>query len=357
MVASSTAPLFHADELSLSKEAHQPTANQEALYAQGAEALGELSHWLDEGHGVADDLGYKTYRDYNAAMASLKADEPGGMLLMAPLKSLKRSVEKVKADYHGDWSKLTDVVRASLAVDTFDELQGVLGKLRQSGLHLAKAPKDRFASPLPVGYRDVLLNVTLPNGHIGELQVHVKSMLATKELIAHHYYEQMRAIEARLADVTPGGGDIVKDMGIEEKRVLMTPEERKVYNTAFAKSMKAYKAAWDKATNGGENETSSGGTMQKAMAEASVDVSKDAGGIGSAKKGAGGGAAWDTQKRGVQYFDKDGALMRRQSPGHWPEVYHPKTGVWAVYRDMMRFDENADPISKDEAQARMERSA
>jgi hypothetical protein len=255
------------------------------------------------------------------------------MLLMAPLKSAKRSEEKVKADYDGDWSRLTDVVRASLAVDTFDELQQVLGKLRQSGLHLAKAPKDRFAKPLPVGYRDVLLNVTLPNGHVGELQVHVKPMLATKELVAHHFYEEMRSIEARLAGSTPGGGEAVEKMGVEQKRALMTADERKVYNTAFAKSVKAYNQAWEKATHGRE------GPMQKAM------------------NSTGGGAAWTPKgQRGVQYFDKDGALMRRQSDGHWPEVYRPKSGEWEVYHNMLSFDENADPITPEEAKERMKGS-
>jgi hypothetical protein len=68
----------------------------------------------------------------------------------------------------------------------------------------------------------------------------------------------------------------------------------------------------------------------------------------------GGGAAWTPKgQRGVQYFDKDGALMRRQSDGHWPEVYRPKSGEWEVYHNMLSFDENADPITPEEAKERM----
>jgi hypothetical protein len=65
-------------------------------------------------------------------------------------------------------------------------------------MKLAKQPKDRFSNPVPGGYRDMLLNVTMSNGHVCELQVNVKAMLAAKE-VGHNFYEEERSIAGRIS--------------------------------------------------------------------------------------------------------------------------------------------------------------
>lgn len=292
--------LFSGAEHRLPEDAFQPVKDPAQLFAQGAESLKMMSEWLNEGSGLADQLGYATYKDYNEAMDFLRSKASGGMLMMAPLKSMKRSMEKVKADYKGDWSKLTDVVRAAFAVDTLEELPRVLNALRKSGMKLAKAPKDRFMKPLPVGYRDVLLNITFPNGHIGELQVHVKPMLAAKELQAHKHYEVMRTIEAAMKD--------------DDERKIMTPDEKAAYDMAFDASVAIYGQAWSEINT----------ALHKSI-------------IGH------------EMTEGIQYYNKDGALLRRQSSNHWPEIYEPDSGGWRPYRNMFAFDHDADPITEDAA--------
>ncbi len=121
-------------------------------------------------------------------------DKPGNVLITGSLKGEKRAKEKVDTDYKGDWTRLTDVVRSSIGVDGYHSVKHILDKVKAAGLKIAKKPKDRFSKPTPVGYRDVLLNVQFPNGHIGELQLHVKPMLKAKAK-AHEHYDVLRNFE------------------------------------------------------------------------------------------------------------------------------------------------------------------
>lgn len=56
--------------------------------------------------------------------------------------------------------------------------------------------KDRFKAPLE-GYRDVMMNVRMTNGHIVEVQLHLKAILDVKNGPGHPLYEEIRAIDAR----------------------------------------------------------------------------------------------------------------------------------------------------------------
>jgi len=107
-----------------------------------------------------------------------------------------------------------------------------MDKLRESGVEVAKKPTDRFAKPTSAGYRDVKLNVRYPNGHIGELQIHVKPILKAKEQ-AHKDYEVVRSIEAKAA---------------KEKRDTLTEEEQVTIDEANVRMKKAYEGAWAMAT-------------------------------------------------------------------------------------------------------------
>jgi hypothetical protein len=123
-------------------------------------------------------------------------------------------------------------VRASIAVDTVDELDGVVGALRKSGLKLAKKPKDRFAKPTEAGYRDIMMNVQYPNGHIGELQLHVKSMIKAKSQ-AHKDYEVVRTIESKAK---------------EEKRNTLSEQEMNTILEANKRMQNTYGSAWEQAS-------------------------------------------------------------------------------------------------------------
>lgn len=238
-------PLFPADAVSkLPAKANQPVKDEAELYEKSGEALGQLQEWLDKGKGVAAQLGYETM---SKGMEDVDWSKPGGMLFIAPLKGKKRAAEKVASDYGGDWSQLRDVVRCSIAVDTLDDLKGCLGALQKSGLKLAMQPKDRFHKPLPCGYRDLLMNVEFGNGLIGEVQLHVKPMLAAKEE-GHQHYEVERTLLAK---------------GEEN----WTDEDKAKVEAAHAAQVEIYGNAW-KASIGGAAE---GGELRKAMTAAAYD--------------------------------------------------------------------------------------
>jgi hypothetical protein len=222
-----TKQLFTDEELSLPKEAHQKVKTKEEVYKQAQEAQDQMLNFLDRGQGMDKKLGAKHYDNSKEAMKEL--DNPGIVIITAPLKGEKRAEEKVNSDYEGDWSRLTDAVRASIAVDKYEDIPNVVKSLKESGIKLAKKPKDRFSSPNEVGYRDTLMNVEYPNGHIGELQLHVKPMLRAKE-IGHKEYEKVRTLDAKMK---------------QEKRVEMTDEEYKIKQAAEEKQKQIYSAAWN----------------------------------------------------------------------------------------------------------------
>lgn len=180
----------------------QPVDTQEELFAKGAEGLEQLKDWLNKGKGVCSQLGYRTMTTSASKVSDAEWQKPGGMLFIASLKGAERAQEKVTADYGGDWSRLLDVVRCTIAVDSLDDLKGVSDRLQQAGMVMAKPEKDRFKKPTAEGYRDILMNVRLPNGIIAEVQLNVKGMLRAKNE-GHKFYEASRSIQAKQGDTPP----------------------------------------------------------------------------------------------------------------------------------------------------------
>jgi hypothetical protein len=230
------APFFNDREANLPKVALQPVA-ADAGYKKLAEkaevANKELQALLDLGKGIASQLGYQTVLPKNDDEIAARAAQPGGFLLLAPVKSERRSTEKVNADYGGDWRKLGDVARASICVDTVGELHKVVAKMREAGIEFAKAPKDRINSPTEVGYRDLMTHVKMPNGVVVELQLHLKTMMVAK-VEGHKPYEVMRSLDAK-----KGAGG------------RLTPDEQAQYDKAVADSKRIYETAWQ-ASQGSE---------------------------------------------------------------------------------------------------------
>ena len=154
-------------------------------------------------------------------------------LSLAPLKGEARCVEKAVNEYDGDYSKLVDVVRCSIVVDTEDQLEAVARALLDANATSYRVVrlKNRFKDPLFNGYRDALysisVRVVLAGGgeiwHVCEVQLHLAAVLAHKEE-SHEYYEffrgyfkgnvnavesQMAVLEAvwELCAYDAGGGD------------------------------------------------------------------------------------------------------------------------------------------------------
>jgi hypothetical protein len=198
------------------------------LAGKGQQEMEELLSSLDFEVIKLDDL----------ALGGLEAKlaEPGGKIILAPAKAEKRAKEKVEADYGGDWSKLLDVVRAAVAVDSLPLLRGAVEAIKKAGASYARFPKDRFKEPLANGYRDYLVNYRLPCGMICEVQYHVKQMLIARER-EKVAYDVVRAIKASMK---------------EEGREEMTPAESEACRRAKKDSERLYARAWEEC--GGEND-------------------------------------------------------------------------------------------------------
>jgi hypothetical protein len=146
------------------------------------------------------------------------------------LKGRARTVEKIKADYGGDVSKIVDVSRASIVLKTADDIKHAVKQVQARAKVFRM--KDRFASPVD-GYRDVMFNLEMPNGHICELQVQLESIQQVKEGDGHKFYDQIRKIRDKAKiekrDLTP-----------EEKQQVakFTAQMKGKYDDAYAASAK-----------------------------------------------------------------------------------------------------------------------
>jgi hypothetical protein len=158
------------------------------------------------------------------------------LLLLAPNKKLDRSQIKVEKELEGRAEKLLDPVRATLALNTLDEVQSALDLLEERGMVLVRAAKDRLNVALSSGYRgDVLLNFRNPNGVVGELQVGIRSMVRVK-FENHDLYETTRSLEAQYGAATPTETWPLKDS--------------LRYMEAVRRMRMAYSEAWEKDVKG-----------------------------------------------------------------------------------------------------------
>lgn len=159
------------------------------------------------------------------------ADDLGGDALFPPgLKGRERAIEKAMTKYGGNFAALTDLSRATLAFDRLEDVYAAVGLLEQRGLRFVRL-NDRFLRPIAEGYRDIITNVRLPNGHVAELQLHVKGIAKVKEQ-SHKLYERQRSIKA---------------LAKKENRVL-TIEEFETVLELTQKQQRAYGRAFKKAT-------------------------------------------------------------------------------------------------------------
>lgn len=266
----------------LPDSAKQPHNTEHEVYA-AAEAVDDHHRkWL---HGVAKDLG-ATVRDKHIGRDD--PQEPGRPhIVIGKLKGHARAREKVASDYHGNWNRLNDVVRSSVAVDHAHELPGVIAHLQRHGLRLASKPKDRFANPTDAWYRDIMMRVHHPNGHVGEMQVHLKGMLDAKDK-AHKHYETLRNIEATTNSTRK-----------------ITPDQVDQWNHARKESRKIYHKAW-----------------------------KAAGGTG--------GTGGDVGK--TRHYQMGDGYLATRKPGELPVRHHPG-GHQTVVHDAFKFDHDAQPIT------------
>lgn len=133
-------------------------------------------------------------KEFDTLLTEL-ADSVGADVMLAPVKSFARAMEKVCADYNGDATRLKDAVRGTLVVTTASEAQALLAKV--ADLLPVQVKRNWLVEgvkvPSPM-YRDVLMYVTI-DGVVCELQINTVAMIQAKDY-GHRLYEGARSLVA-----------------------------------------------------------------------------------------------------------------------------------------------------------------
>ncbi|MEW2329575.1 toxin glutamine deamidase domain-containing protein [Micromonospora chersina] len=108
-------------------------------------------------------------------------------------KSRERVLDKL-VEYENDASKLKDLAGAKVQFHRLDDIYRALGRLAADPEVVILHIKDRFLKPQQSGYRDVLLNLRMSNGHVAELRLHLASLDDVAEW-EHALYEVRRDLE------------------------------------------------------------------------------------------------------------------------------------------------------------------
>jgi hypothetical protein len=177
--------------------------------------------------------------------------------MLAPLKGMKRSAEKLVLEEQFNVDGMKDLLRSTILVSSYADAQQVVDEIRKRFKVLRV--KDRSDSagitgddvqPVPRakfdGYADVLVNVITANGTIGEVQINVPVMMAAKDAgPGHKMYEIGRA--------QPAGSDL---------RLQASAAQVAYYDAAFLAAAERYDAAKLKNLASGMNAADLSGNMR-----------------------------------------------------------------------------------------------
>lgn len=189
----------------------------------GAQAQKDFEKLMN---GVADALSAKNVGD----LGSHDMTQPGIVFGIGPMKTEESASRKVNSKYGGDFSKLGDLVRGSIGFDSVDQLKDGIEKLKAAGLKLATKPDNKFIKPTDAGYRDMNLNFEMPNGVVGELQLHLKPILNAKSE-GHKDYEMTRLLDAKAKNDPPLTDEESADL---DRRLL---KQRSLYGNAMKSAL------------------------------------------------------------------------------------------------------------------------
>jgi len=148
--------------------ARQKSSNLDTLYSDGAEAQRELRGTLSD---VAASVG-------------------GSVDMPDELKDRGKAERNIAKRYQGDPAGLTDISRGSIVVDTPEQM-------RMAHEELAKRANvvcfdDRVSNPQSgSGYRDLQYGVEASNGHVSEVQVHIRPLWQAKNGRGHEIYTEL----------------------------------------------------------------------------------------------------------------------------------------------------------------------
>ncbi len=127
------------------------------------------------------------------------AAEVDGEARIPGLKGLGRAAEKLILETEDgiagnpQGSDIMDLLRATIVVNSESQIQPTLELIKKKFPQVLRV-KDRFTKPQDTGYRDILMNVKLPNGLAVEIQLNIPEMIKAKTS-GHVLYAMSRNLE------------------------------------------------------------------------------------------------------------------------------------------------------------------
>ena len=137
----------------------------------------------------------KAEPEFKSLMEELQSQLGGELVFRPEIKTPESIDRKALKGYDGDYSRVVDVLAASLVFDTEEDLLRAAEFLRED--NRVVRIKDRWASPGADGYRDYMLNVRLPGKFVVELQLHHGGVLEAKNLVGHELYKLAELLHER----------------------------------------------------------------------------------------------------------------------------------------------------------------
>lgn len=226
------------DSRSLPEQVNQSATTKEDMYKKASEALPLYEKFMGD---VAKTLDATVSHNLFQALDDADAGIKGPVVVIAPLKEETSFMRKVVKENNGVFASVLDLVRGMVMVDTIAEIPQVIDALQSAGAVFARPVKNRFEKPTPSGYRDIMMNITLPNGHIAEVQINTKAMVSAKERVGHPLYAQERELVGQI------NVEKRKPTKEEANRIKQLQEaQNEVYLNAFEKSLGVKKSERDK---------------------------------------------------------------------------------------------------------------
>jgi len=182
----------------LTKEQRRISAEVAARQQASLQLGFDVSRRDDEGyrHTYVDQLyadAAVAQRELNGIAAGVAGDHGQPAWRTEP-KGRDRVLDKL-LEYQNDASRLKDLAAAKVQFAKLDDIYRALRKLAADPQVVILKIKDRFLTPQLSGYRDVLLNLRMSNGHVAELRLHLDSLDSVAEW-EHALYEVRRDLDA-----------------------------------------------------------------------------------------------------------------------------------------------------------------
>ena len=131
------------------------------------------------------------YRLWLFGVDAVEASGEAGVVLEWRIKKVRRIYYKLATKYKNDVSKVTDCAAISLVFASAEGLERAATWVRDRAVTF----KNRLKHPTDEGYRDLMFTVEKADGHVCEVQLHLKEMMdAKKSGAGHKMYKVCRLV-------------------------------------------------------------------------------------------------------------------------------------------------------------------